>query len=182
MPFLLALIECVTLKNRECNVKKSIYATAVLASLSLVLVVPALAQFDGERPMVLSDAVLPTPSKDPLIDPRIFNAEFYRKFNPGLGLSTDGDAIKQWTSSGANHCLRGSFYFSAADYLKRYADIGSSSAIPGACDSAIRHFATYGFNRGKIGAFDSYPGVFNFNYYVDAANNPDLNVLYGNGT
>jgi hypothetical protein len=163
--------------------KKSIYTTVVLASLSLISVAPVLAQFyDGGRPLVLSDAVLPTPSKDPLTDPRIFDPEFYRKFNPGLGLSTDADAIKQWTSSGANHCLRGSFYFSAADYLKRYADPGSPFAIPGACDSAIRHFVTYGFNRGRIGAFDSYPVVFDFNYYVDAANNPDLNVLYGNGT
>ena len=72
--------------------------------------------------------------------------------------------------------------FSAADYLKRYPDLGSSTAIPAACDSAIRHFVTYGFDRGRIGAFDSYPVVFDFNYYLDAANNPDLNVLYGNGT
>jgi len=72
--------------------------------------------------------------------------------------------------------------FSAADYLKRYPDLGSSTAIPAACDSAIRHFVTYGFDRGRIGAFDSYPVVFDFNYYVDAANNPDLNVLYSNGT
>ncbi len=163
--------------------KKSVYATVVLAFLSLVPVAPVLAQFDdGERQLVLSDAVLPTPSKDPLIDPRIFNPEFYRKFNPQLGLSTDADAIGQWMSRGANHCLRGSFYFSAADYLKRYVDIGSSSALPGACDSAIQYFVAQGFNRGRIGAFDSYPIVFDFNYYVDAANNPDLNVLYGNGT
>ena len=163
--------------------KKTIHVTVILVSLSLVSAAPTLAQFDeGERPMVLSDAVLPTPSKDPLIDPRIFNPEFYRKFNPELGLSTDADAIRQWTSSEANHCLRGSFYFSATDYLTRYTDLGSSSTVPGACDSAIQHFVTYGFNRGRIGAFDSYPVVFDFNYYVDAANNPDLNTLYGNGT
>ena len=92
--------------------KKSIYATVVLAFLSLVPVAPVLSQSDyGERPLVLTDAVLPTPSKDPLKDPRIFDPEFYRKFNPKLGLSTEIDAIKQWTSGGANHCLRGSFYF-----------------------------------------------------------------------
>jgi hypothetical protein len=149
----------------------------------MVSVAPVLAQFDdGGRRLMLSDAVLPTPSKDSLTDPRIFDPEFYRKFNPELGLSTDADAIKQWTSSGANHCLRGAFYFSAADYLKRYKGVDSPSAIPGACDDAIRDFVTYGFNRGRIGAFDSYPIVFDFNYYVDAANNPDLNVLFGNGT
>jgi Right handed beta helix region len=161
---------------------KSIYTTPVFAFLSLLAVVPVQAQFDdGERPLVLSDAVLPTPSKHILTDPRIFDPEFYRKFNPELGLSTDADAIKQWTNSGANHCLRGSFYFSAIDYLKRYADLGSLSAIPGACDSAVRHFVTYGFNRGRIGAFDSYPIVFDFNFYVDASNNPDLSELYNSG-
>jgi hypothetical protein len=115
-----AQIECVALNNRVCNMKNSIYATVVFAFLSLIPVAPVLAQFDdGEHPLVLSDAVLPTPSKDPLTDSRIFNPEFYRKFNPELSLSTDADAIEQWTSSGANHCLRGSFYFSATDYLKR---------------------------------------------------------------
>jgi hypothetical protein len=162
---------------------KSIYATLVFAFLSLVAVQPILAQFDNnERPLVLSDAVLPTPSKDPLTDSRIFDPEFYRKFNPELGLSTDADAIKQWTSKTANHCLRSSFYFSATDYLKRYADQGLPSATPCACDTAIRDFVTYGFNRGRIGAFDSYPIAFDFNYYVDPANNPDLSALYNSGT
>jgi len=140
---------------------------------------PATAQVaDVQRPLVLSDAVLPTPSKEPLLDPRIFNPEFYRKFNPSLGLTTDQEAIQQWTSAGANHCLRGSFYFYGIDYLKRYADLGLA---PGACDSAIRQFVTYGFNQGRIGAFDSYPIVFDFNYYVDVANNPDINLLYSSG-
>lgn len=136
---------------------------------------------EGQHPLVLSDAVLPTVSKDPLLDPRIFNPEFYRKFNPGLDLSTDEEAIQQWTSSGANHCLRASFHFFATDYLKRYPDLGSS-ATPSACASAIRQFVTYGFNQGRIGAFESYPIVFDFNYYVDAANNPDINKLYSSGT
>jgi hypothetical protein len=60
---------------------------------------------DEQRPVVLSDAVLTTVSKDALFNARIFNPEFYRKFNPDLDLSTDVDAIKHWTSSGANHCL-----------------------------------------------------------------------------
>jgi Right handed beta helix region len=137
---------------------------------------------EGYRPLVLSDAVIPTQSKDPLTDPRVFNAEFYRKFNPELNLSTDADAMQHWTSNGASHCLRASFYFSAADYLKRYPDLGLPSAVPGACDYAIRQFVTYGFNQGRIGAFDSYPIVFDFNYYVDAANNPDLSSAYNSGT
>jgi hypothetical protein len=137
---------------------------------------------EGYRPLVLSDAVLPTQSKDPLSDPRIFNPEFYRKFNPGLGLSSDAEAIRQWTGNGADHCLRASFYFSAPDYLERYPDLGLQSALPGACDRAIRQFVTYGFNQGRIGAFDSYPIIFDFNYYVDAANNSDLSSAYNNGT
>jgi hypothetical protein len=162
---------------------KSICANLAFALLSTVAVLPVRAQAgDGEQPLVLSDAVLPASSKDALTDPRIFVPEFYRKFNPELNLATDADAIKQWTSKGANHCLRGSFYFSATDYLKRYADLGSPSATPGACDSAIRHFVAYGFDRGRIGAFDSYPIVFDFNYYVDPAKNPDLSELYNNGT
>lgn len=135
----------------------------------------------GQQPLVLSDAVLPTPSKNPLLDPRIFNPEFYRKFNPDLGLATDQEAIQQWTSAGANHCLRASFSFYATDYLKRYPDL-VSSATPAACDSAIRQFLTYGFNQGRIGAFDTYAIVFDFNYYVDAANNPDIHQLYSDGT
>jgi hypothetical protein len=78
--------------------------------------------------------------------------------------------------------LRASFYFSAADYLKRYSNLGLQSAVPGGCDYAIRQFVTYGFNQGQIGAFDSYPVVFDFNYYVDAANNSDLGSAYNNGT
>lgn len=72
---------------------------------------------EGSRPLVLSDAVVPVQSKDSLTDPRIFNPEFYRKFNPELNLSTDAEAIAHWTSSGVDHCPRASFYFSAADYL-----------------------------------------------------------------
>jgi hypothetical protein len=137
---------------------------------------------EEERPLVLSDAVIPSQAEAALTDPRIFNPEFYRKFNPELNLSSDAEAIGQWTSSRANHCLRASFYFFAADYLRRYPDLGSQSAVPGACDLAIRHFVTYGFNQGRVGAFDSYPIVFDFNYYVDAANNPDLSIAYNNGT
>jgi parallel beta-helix repeat protein len=144
---------------------------------------PVIAQVDNaEHPLVSSDAVLPTISKDPLLDPRIFNPGFYRKFNPDLGLSTDEQAIQQWTSARANHCLRASFNFYATDYLKRYPELGLSAMTPGACDSAIRQFVTYGFNQGRIGAFDSYPIVFDFNFYADAANNPDLNKFYSDGS
>jgi hypothetical protein len=171
-----------TLNSQEWHVKESLYACLLLGGSLLVYPGSVEAQVEQERlPLVLSDAVLPAVSKDPLTDPRIFDPEFYRKFNPELGLSTDGDAVKQWTSSGANHCLRGSFYFSAADYVKRYPDLGLSAGGSPACEQAIRQFVTSGFNQGRIGAFDSYRVVFDFNYYVDAAINPDLNNAFSTG-
>src|SRR5580658_8403227 len=86
--------------------KKLFYLAFLLACVLRFPVAPVLAQTeDKQEPLVLSDAVLPTPSKNPLLDARIFNPEFYRKFNPDLNLSTDADAVKHWTSSGANHCL-----------------------------------------------------------------------------
>jgi|HubBroStandDraft_4_1064222.scaffolds.fasta_scaffold01064_5 hypothetical protein len=163
--------------------KRLLHRIVLLAGLALFPLPILEAQTaDVQNPLVLSDAVLPTASKDALLDARIFNPEFYRKFNPDLGLSTDAEATKQWTSGGANHCFRASFTFYSTDYLKRYPGLGLSPASAGTCDSAIRQFVSYGFNQGRIGAFDSYPIVFDFNYYVDAANNPDLNKLYGDGT
>jgi len=163
--------------------KRLLYRIVLLAGLALVPLPILKAQTaDAQHPLLLSDAVLPTPSKDALLDSRIFNPEFYRKFNPELDLSTDAEAISQWTSAAANHCLRASFNFYSSDYLNRYSGLGLSPASAGTCDAAIRQFVTYGFNQGRIGAFDSYPIVFDFNYYVDAANNPDLNKLYSDGT
>ena len=163
--------------------KSLLYPVVLLTGLALVPWAMLMAQTeDAQRSLGLSDAVLPTASKDALLDARIFNPEFYRKFNPDLGLATDAEATKQWTSSGANHCLRASFSFYSTDYLNRYPELGLSSASAGACDDAIPQFVAYGFNQGRIGAFDSYPIVFDFNYYVDAANNPDLNQLYSDGT
>ncbi len=159
------------------------YLIALLLFQVFTAVASAVAQTPGgQYPLALSDAVLPTSSNDPLLDPRIFNPEFYWKFNPELGLTTDQKAIQQWTSTDADHCLRGSFNFYAPDYLKRYPDLGLPPASPSACDSAVRQFVRYGFNQGRIGAFESYPIVFDFNYYVDAANNPDINQLYSSGT
>jgi hypothetical protein len=161
--------------------KRLLYPIVLLAGLALFPLLILRAQTaDAQHPLLLSDAVLPTASKDALLDARIFNPEFYRKFNPDLDLATDAEATKQWTSSGANHCLRASFTFYSTDYLNRYPELGLSPASAGSCDDAIRQFVTYGFNQGRIGAFDSYPIVFDFNYY--AANNPDLNKLYSDGT
>jgi hypothetical protein len=53
--------------------------------------------------------------------------------------------------------------------VKRYPGLGLSAGGSTACEYAIRQFVTFGFNQGRIGAFDSYPVVFDFNYYVDAA-------------
>src|SRR5215469_18741842 len=103
--------------------KKFLCLTAPFVCQVLLCMTSAAQNSGGQRPLVLSDAVLPTPSKNPLLDPRIFNPEFYRKFNPGLGLTTDQEAIQQWTNAGANHCLRASFSFYAADYLRRYVDL-----------------------------------------------------------
>src|SRR5580700_6188803 len=69
--------------------KKLFYLAFLLACVLRFPVAPVLAQTeDKQEPLVLSDAVLPTPSKNPLLDARIFNPEFYRKFNPDLNLST----------------------------------------------------------------------------------------------
>jgi hypothetical protein len=169
--------------NKEHQMKKVLYPVILLAGMARGPLAMLMAQAaDAQHPLVLSDAVLPITSKDPLLDARIFNPELYRKFNPDLGLSTDAEATKQWTGNQANHCLRASFTFYSTDYLNRYPEPGLPPATVGACDYAIRQFVTNGFNQGRIGAFDSYPIVFDFNYYVDAANNPDLNTLYSDGT
>jgi hypothetical protein len=99
--------------------KRLLHRIVLLAGLALFPLPILEAQTaDVQNPLVLSDAVLPTASKDALLDARIFNPEFYRKFNPDLGLSTDAEATKQWTSGGANHCFRASFTFYSTDYLK----------------------------------------------------------------
>jgi hypothetical protein len=112
-----------------------------------------------------------------LTDPRVFNAEFYRKLYPQLKLAGDAAAQREWTSQGAKECRRGSFCFNARDYLNRNTDFSK-----GDCVSAAEHFVVAGFNEGRIGAIDSNWVVFDFNYYVDPANNPDLNKLYTSHT
>lgn len=44
-----------------------------------------------------------------LTDPRVFNAEFYRKFNSRLHLANDADATRDWTTKGAKACRRDRF-------------------------------------------------------------------------
>ena len=121
----------------------------------------------------IDNQVIPGSDRNFLTDPRVFNAEFYRKFNSQLHLANDADATRDWTTKGAKACRRGSFLFDAPDYLRRYPDLAK-----GDCVWAAEHFVTAGFNEGRIGAFDSYWVVFDFNYYVDPANNPDLNKAY----
>jgi hypothetical protein len=132
-----------------------------------------LAQEAAFVPLTFDSDVLPGSSKGFLTDPRIFNAEFYRKFYPQLHLASDADATRDWISKGVKACRRGSFLFYAHDYLSRYTDLPK-----GDCVSAAEHFAVSGFNEGRIGAADSYWVVFDFNYYVDPAVNPDLNKPY----
>lgn len=132
-----------------------------------------LAQESALLPLTLDNKVLPSSGKNFLADPRVFKPEFYRKFNPQLKLADDDAAKREWTSRGAQACRRGSFLFYSLDYLNRYRDLAQ-----GDCLAAIEHFVVAGFNEGRIGAADTYWVVFDFNYYVDPANNPDLDKAY----
>lgn len=123
-------------------------------------------------PLTIDNKVLPGSSKGASTDPRVFNAEFYMKFYPQLHLASDADAIRDWTTKGAQACRRGSFFFYSRDYLNRYGDLAKD------CAAAVEHFVVAGFNESRIGAVDSYWVVFDFNYYVDPANNPDLDKAY----
>ena len=141
--------------------------------LALCLSLASLPAWAGNvQPLSLSNAVIATPAGDYLADPRVFNPEFYRLFNPQLGLTTDAAATTHWRAQGAQACLRGSFSFSASDYLARYPDLAHN------CLYAIQHYVTSGFNEGRIGAFEADARVFDLYYYV--ANNPDLGALFGN--
>lgn len=144
-----------------------------LPSLFLTPGFSGVAEKTGLVPLTIDNKVLPGSSKGYLTDPRVFNAEFYRKFNPQLKLADDDAAKREWTSRGAQACRRGSFLFYSRDYLNRYTDL-----TKGDCVAAIEHFVVAGFNEGRIGAVDSYWVVFDFNYYVDPANNPDLDKAY----
>jgi len=156
-----------------------ILALLCLSFLSLFLSFGStgLAQEAALVPLTIDNKVLPGSNKSFLTDPRVFNPEFYRKFYPQLHLANDADATRDWTNKGARACRRGSFPFNARDYLSRNLDLPK-----GDCVSATEHFVVAGFNEGRIGAVDSYWVVFDFNYYVDPANNPDLNKAYTSHT
>lgn len=123
-------------------------------------------------PLTIDNKVLPGSDKNFLTDPRVFNPEFYIKFYPQLHLASDADAIRDWTTKGAQACRRGSFFFYSRDYLSGYGDLAKD------CVAAVEHFVVAGFNEGRVGSVDSYWVVFDFNYYVDPANNPDLDKAY----
>jgi hypothetical protein len=152
----------------------SILALLLISFLSLLLPfgIAGLADEAAFVPLTIDNKVLPSSSKNFLTDPRVFNAEFYRKFNPQLKLADDDAAKRDWTSRGAQACRRASFLFYSRDYLNRYRDLAQD------CVAAIEHFVVAGFNEGRIGAGDTYWVVFDFNYYVDPANNPDLDKAY----
>ena len=142
-------------------------------SLFPALCVSTLAQEAGFVPLTIDNQVQPGSSKNFLTDTRVFNAEFYRKLYPQLHLANDAEATRDWTNRGAQACRRGSFLFNARDYTSRYSDLPR-----GDCVAAAEHFVVAGFDEGRIGAVDSYWVVFDFNYYVDPTNNPDLNKAY----
>lgn len=147
--------------------------TISLVTLLLPRGLVARAQQPALIPLSVDNRVSAGSSKNFLNDPRVFNPEFYRKLYPELHIASDADATRNWVNSGARACRRGSFYFNARDYLNRYKDLAH-----GDCVAAVEHFVVAGSNEGRIGAFDSYWVVFDFNYYVDPANNPDLNRAY----
>jgi hypothetical protein len=151
-----------------------ILALLLISFLSLLLPfgIAGLADEAAFVPLTIDNKVLPSSGKNFLTDPRVFNAEFYRKFNPQLKLADDDAAKRDWTSRGAQACRRASFLFYSRDYLNRYRDLAPD------CVAAIEHFVVAGFNEGRIGAGDTYWVVFDFNYYVDPANNPDLDKAY----
>jgi hypothetical protein len=128
-------------------------------------------------PLTIDNSVIAGASKNVLADARVFNPEFYRKFYPQLHLADDAAATRDWAGNGAKACRRGSFQFYSRDYLSRYTDLPK-----GDCLAATEHFVVAGSNEGRIGAADSYWVVFDFNYYVDSASNPDLSKLYANHT
>jgi hypothetical protein len=124
-------------------------------------------------PISIDNSVTAAPAKGDLTDPRVFNPEFYMKLYPQLHLRSDADATRDWVNNGARACRRGSFLFDAPDYLNRYRDLAR-----GDCEAAVEHFVIAGSNEGRIGAADTCWVVFDFNYYVDPANNPDLTKAY----
>lgn len=121
----------------------------------------------------IDNRVWPAKDNNFLTNARVFNAEFYRKLYPELHVESDAAATGEWVNAGARACRRGSFLFNARDYLSRYPDLAR-----GDCVAAAEHFVVAGFNEGRIGSADSDPVVFDFNYYVDPANNPDLTRAY----
>jgi hypothetical protein len=156
------------------------YPGIILATLSMALLSlfpnPGWAEWAQEAalvPLTIDNKVLPAANKGFLTDPRVFNAEFYRKLYPQLHLASDADATRDWSNNGARACRRGSFLFNARDYLNRYPDLAK-----GDCAAAVEHFVVAGFNEGRIGAADIYWVVFDFNYYVDPAHNGDLDKAY----
>lgn len=142
-------------------------------SLFLTFASAGLAEESGSVPLTIDNKVRPGSSRNFLTDPRVFSAEFYRKLYPQLRLASDADATRDWINKGSKACRRGSFLFNSRDYLSRYSDLAK-----GDCVAAVEHFVVAGFNEGRIGAVDSYGVVFDFNYYVDPANNPDLDKAY----
>src|SRR5580700_8591702 len=64
--------------NKEHRMKKVLYPIILLAGMARGPLAMLMAQAaDAQHHLVLSDAVLPTTSMDPLLDARIFNPEFY---------------------------------------------------------------------------------------------------------
>jgi hypothetical protein len=73
-----------------------ILALLLISFLSLLLPfgIAGLADEAAFVPLTIDNKVLPSSGKNFLTDPRVFNAEFYRKFNPQLKLADD-DAAKR---------------------------------------------------------------------------------------
>jgi hypothetical protein len=108
-----------------------------LLSLLLPFGIAGLADEVTLVPLIIDNKVLPSSAKNFLTDPRVFDAEFYRKFNPQLKLADDDAAKREWTSRGAQACRRGSFLFYSRDYLNRYRDLAQGDASPRSNTSSL---------------------------------------------
>ena len=72
-----------------------------LLSLLLPFGIAGLADETTLVPLIIDNKVLRSSAKNFLTDPRVFDAGFYRKFNPQLNLADDDAAKREWTSRGS---------------------------------------------------------------------------------
>lgn len=94
------------------------------------------------------------PLKSPaLIDPRVFNWQFYLNANADLlrqGLGTPRQACAHWLGQGIEEGRQAHPGFSARHYLSRHSDLKQAPG-PRAYADAIRHYVDHGLAEQRIG-------------------------------